>query len=391
MRIADVRATPVNIPLRAPYRFGYGSLASLTKTVVEVVTDDGVVGLGEVAAGDRARDVLALRDALLGLDVRDLNAAEARCVPAMRYTPWGDVLAARRVFGGVELALLDARARTDGIPLALALGGAVRERIEVSEYFGYRLPGRSEPGESTPLEVARYCARMAEEFGAGVFEGKVGTVALDEEVELVREVRAAIGESRLLRLDANGAWTVPTAREALRRLDPYAVHYYEDPVETYEELARLRGCTCASFSTHVVDLAGAVRLGVPDAIVTNLNELGGVRRTLAFVQACAAVDVAFRFHSGETGVASAAYLHVSAAVEHVREPSQTLLRWYADDVIEGGPLVPRDGALALPAGPGLGVALDPAALRRCHERYRAEGAFPAGATGARYGGAFRRR
>jgi glucarate dehydratase len=391
VRVADLRATPVNVPLEAPYRFSYGSLASLTKTVVEVVTDDGVVGLGEVADGDRAADVLALRDALVGLDVRDLNAAEARCVPAMRYTPWGDVLAARRVFGGVELALLDARARTEGVPLALLLGGAVRERIEVSEYFGYRLPGPSQPGEATPLQVARYCERMAAEFGAVVFEGKVGTVSLDEEVELVREVRAAIGESRLLRLDANGAWTVPTAREALRRLDPYVVHYYEDPVETYEELARLRPATRASFSTHVVDLPAAVRLGVPDAFVTNLNDLGGVRRTVAFVQACADVDVAFRFHSGETGIGSAAYLHLSAALEHVREPSQTLLRWYADDVIEGGPLVPRDGAVALPAGPGLGVVLDPAALRRLHERYRHEGAFPAGATGARYGGAFRRR
>ena len=53
-RIADVRATPVNIPLEAPYRFSYGSIASLTKTIVEVETDDGVVGLGEVASGDQS-------------------------------------------------------------------------------------------------------------------------------------------------------------------------------------------------------------------------------------------------------------------------------------------------------------------------------------------------
>jgi glucarate dehydratase len=195
----------------------------------------------------------------------------------------------------------------------------------------------------------------------------------------------------MLRLDANGGWTVPTARQALRRLEPYGIAYYEDPVETPEELAQLRAHTSASFSTHVVDLPTAVRLHAPDAIVTNLNELGGVRRTVEFIAACARFDVAFRFHSGETGVGSAAYLQVSAAVEHVREPSQTLLRWYADDVIEQGPFVPRGGVVAVPAGPGLGVTLDRSALRRCHERYRSEGAFPSGAPSGRYGGAFRRR
>jgi L-alanine-DL-glutamate epimerase-like enolase superfamily enzyme len=44
MKIAEIRATPVNIPFKAPYRFSYGSMASVTKTIVEVVTDEGVLG-----------------------------------------------------------------------------------------------------------------------------------------------------------------------------------------------------------------------------------------------------------------------------------------------------------------------------------------------------------
>lgn len=389
-QIAEIRATPVNIPLRAPYRFSYGSIASLTKTVVEVVTDDGVVGLGECADGDRSADVLRLRELLVGLEIRDLHEAERRCVPAMRFTPWSDVLAARRAFAGVEMALWDARGRTEGVSLALLLGGAVRTEIALTEYFSYRLAGSGEAGESSPVEIARYCARMIEEHGADGFEGKVATVGLAEEVAMVREVRAAIGDERLLRLDANGGWTVPTAREALRRLDPYVIHYYEDPVESYDEMAQLRGCTRASFSTHVIDLPAAVRLGAPDAIVTNLNELGGVRRTVDLIRACERFDVGFRFHSGETGIASAAYLHVSAAIEHVREPSQTLFRWYGDDVIAEGPFVPKGGLVPLPAGPGLGVTLDRTAFARCHERFRSEGPFPSGAPGAAYGSSFHR-
>ena len=189
--------------------------------------------------------------------------------------------------------------------------------------------------------MARYCARMIEEHDADGFEGKVATVALDEEVAMVREVRAAIGPDRELRLDANGGWTVPTAREALRRLDAYDIRYYEDPVETQEEMAALRPATRASFSSHLIDLRKAIALGAPDTIVSNVNEFGGIRRVVEFARACERFDVGFRFHSGETGIGSAAYLHVSAAIASVREPSQTLLRWYADDVIAEGPFVPE--------------------------------------------------
>lgn len=137
MRIRDIRATPVNIPFTAPYVFSYGSIASLTKTVVEVDTDAGVTGLGEVADGDRSGDVLKLRERLIGLDIRDLNTAEKRCLPGMRYTPWSNVAALKRAFAGVEMALWDARGKIDGVPLSTLLGGAVRSEIALSEYFSF--------------------------------------------------------------------------------------------------------------------------------------------------------------------------------------------------------------------------------------------------------------
>jgi glucarate dehydratase len=387
MRIRSITATPVNIPFRAPYRFSYGSIASLTKTVIELTTEDGVVGLGECADGNRAADVLAAGEKLVGLDIRAVAAAESRIVPAMRYTPWANVTAARRVFGGIEMAMWDARGKTEGVPLFLLLGGAVRSEIPLTEYFSYRFPG-SDPGEASPTDIARYCATMIERHGALVFEGKVGTVALTEEIQMVREVRAAIGD-RPLQLDANGGWTVPTAREALARFAPFDISWFEEPVETYEEMADLRRHFPMAFSAHAIDLAKAVALRCPDAIVTNVNEHGGIARTRDFIRSCEAMGVGFRFHSGETGIASAAYLHLSAALEHVRGASQTLFHWYADDVIEGGPFALENGVTQVPTGAGLGVVLDRKALARCHQRYLAEGAFPDGRNGE-YGGKFRK-
>ena len=392
MKIRSIRATPVNIPLRAPYRFSYGSIASVTKTVIELQTEDGVWGLGECADGDRATEVMRMGARLIGHDIRDISPAMQRCVPGMSYTPWGNVVGDRRIFGGIEMAMWDARGKTEGVPLSRLLGGAVRTEIALTEYFSYRLPGTNEAGEASPTDVARFCARMIEDHDAREFEGKVGTVDLAEEVRMVAEVRAAIGD-RPLQLDANGKWTLPTARVALRKLLPYDISWFEEPCENYEEMVALRVHFDVSFSTHKIDRPKAVLLGCPDAIVTNINDLGGIRGAVDFIGSCAAMGVGFRFHSGETGVGSAAYLHVSAAMEHVRGASQTLFRWYGDDVIEGGPMVPKRGVVKVPDGPGLGVMIDAVALKRCHERYLTEGAFPAGSaapTGSAYGSVFRK-
>ncbi|MGA0123235.1 MAG: mandelate racemase/muconate lactonizing enzyme family protein [Gaiellales bacterium] len=390
MRIARVRATPVNVPFVAPYRFGYGSLASVTKTIVEVESDTGLVGIGEVADGDRAADVEALGARLVGLDVRDLDTAQAHCVPGYHYSPWADKLGAKRAFGGIETALWDLRGQAEGASIAELLGGPVRGEVALTEYFSLRYPGPDHPGEATPAEVAASCAAWLAEYGSRIFEGKVGTVDPEEELEMVRLIRAAIGD-RPLRLDANGSWLPETARRLIPRFEEHGIDAWEDPCETYEEFAAIRDVTDRPISTHVIDFERRRQLGVPDVFVTNLNDPGGIRAVVEIVRRCEEEGAGFRFHSGETGVGSAAYLQVSAALPWLDDPSQTLFRWYADDVIEGGPFVPRDGVVPVPTGPGLGVRLDPAALARCHRRYLDEGPFPPAPGREVYGGHFVRR
>ncbi len=141
MQIAAVRATTVNIPLVAPYRFSYGSMTSVTKTIVEVVTNEGVVGLGEVADDDRSDDVVTLGQRLIGLDVLDLDEAETRIVTGYVYSPWSNKCAVERVFGGIETALWDIRGQIEGKSIAELLGGPVRTEIALTEYFSYRYPG----------------------------------------------------------------------------------------------------------------------------------------------------------------------------------------------------------------------------------------------------------
>ena len=177
---------------------------------------------------------------------------------------------------------------------------------------------------------------------------------------MVREVRAAIGER------SRCAWTPTTPGPCRLRARCCGGSRRTTSAASRSPSARTRSSRGCAVHGHRVlgaraDLRRAVALGVPDFYVLNLVELGGIRRTVEFVRACEQFGIGFWFHSGDTGVASAAYLQVSRALEPIREPSQALFHWYGDDVIAEGPFCPG-AASCRPGGPGLGVTLDPAAL-----------------------------
>ena len=158
-------------------------------------------------------------------------------------------------------------------------------------------------------------------------------------------------------------------------IERYNIANFEDPVATFYDMAKLRQHSRIPFSTHVPDLRLAVQLGTPDTFVLNLTQLGGISRTLKFVAACEEMGVDVWCYSGDSGIASAAYLHVVAATQHMHRPSQSLFRWQTDDVTEEGPFKPRGNVLPVPEGPGIGITLSPSGLKRCHKRYVEQGAY----------------
>src|SRR4030095_6622922 len=98
-----------------------------------------------------------------------------------------------KAFGGLELALWDIKGKALNLPIYSFLCGPVRHEMVFSEYVSLLIPSETHPRASTPLEVARYCARMREQHGSKIFEGKVGVVDLDNEIEMVKGGRAGVG------------------------------------------------------------------------------------------------------------------------------------------------------------------------------------------------------
>jgi glucarate dehydratase len=369
-RIARVEAWPVNVPLEAAYEMAPGIVAGIHRTIVRVTTEDGVVGLGETPSPHDADSLRARTDDLVGRDT-DALRAELGAAPLPRPSHRGDGrVVIDEPLTGIEIALWDIAAREAGLPLYELFGGLHRAQVGFSEYFAYR-----HGGEQTPAEVAAYCARMAEEHGSTIFEGKVGVRSADDDLGLAREVRAAIGARSTLRLDANMGWSVETAGRVLPRLEPYDIANVEEPVASFDEMAALRRTTAIPFSAHTPDVARAAELRAPDTLVIGLGPCGGIAGTRRFISACEEARVRFWFYSGDLGVATAAYLHLGASTPYLDQPSQSLLRWTTEDVVVGGPFVPKDDVVPVPTGPGLGVELDEGALERCVERYALEGPY----------------
>jgi glucarate dehydratase len=375
-RIAKVEAWPVNVPLVAPYLFALGTYRGMSRTIIRVTTDDGVTGLGETSSTVDVDLLDSYGASLVGRPVSALKfeLSSPGLINATNHGQNNAGLARWRA--AIEMALWDIEGHTKGVPVHALLGDQVRATFPVTEYFAYRLPSTLDKGESTAGEMADYCARMIADHGAQGFEGKVATMPVEQELRMLRAVRRAIGDSRELRVDANLGWHLDTALRVLPQLAELGVTNIEEPVGAIADAAILRRSTSIEFSGHEPDFESHRRYGgVPDTFVLSVASCGGISGTLATIERCEEAGIGFWFYSGELGVATAASLHISAVSGYVTKPSQSLLRWYPDDVIEGGPFAAINGEVAIPTTPGLGVTLDEDGLKRGIERFADEGEY----------------
>ncbi len=362
MKITAIRATPVLIPLEAPYHWSYGVLDGFTKCVVEVVTDQGLTGIGEAPSHTSAAIIARMAEVLVGQGALDMAGLERRVLPSMPGAHSLTDYATRAAWGAVEIALWDLRGKLWDQPVANLLGGIHRIRIPFTDYFGYRQAQDGKGGEATVAQVVDYCLSLRQDYGTTCFEGKVSDPDLNTNIRLVMALRDALGPDAMLRIDSNQAFSLPSAIHLSRPFEEAGVRNWEDPTADWTGMRKLRERTTIPFSGHNTDLAKAVAYGVPDAIVSDVAGFGGFSSMMRFVSAAQGAGVDFWCYSGGSGLETAAYLQACAAHPHIHEPNQSLLRWQPFDVIVEGPFSPRDNHLDLPTAPGLGVTLDPGRL-----------------------------
>lgn len=379
MKITAAKVTP--IAFRDPPLLNVAGVheAFALRSIIEVHTDTGFVGLGE-SYGDLATlaDLGRLTPLLVGLDPFDLNALAVMAGNA--------VTASRRAvcvaISAFEVALLDLQAQLIGQPLCTLLGGKLRDVVPYSAYLFYKFAQhRDDPGYPpddwgdcrTHEAVVGQARRMIGQYGFASIKLKAGVFEPEYEIETLRHLRAAF-PAHPLRIDPNGGWSVETTRRLMPQLDGL-LEYLEDPTNSLAEMGETSGFATMKLATNMctVDfshLPETIRLNAVQVILSDHHYWGGLRATQTLAHLGRIFNFGISMHSNShMGISLAAMTHVASTIPNLDYACDTHYPWQTEEVIEGGKLAIKDGCVAVPSGPGLGVTLDRDALARLHRQY----------------------
>lgn len=382
-RIADIRATTVTVPLEAPLRHSNGAhWGRFVRTVVEVETDDGYVGLGEMGGGGESAEAAfrGLKSYLVGHDVAQLEALRfAICNPtASLYNNRTQLHAA------IEFACLDILGQKFSVPVHDLLGGKLRDDVPFASYLFFRYPNEhTGTGEvRTPEQLVEHATDLRERYGFTVHKLKGGVFAPDYELECYRALADAFPGDRF-RYDPNGALSVDESIQFARAISDIRNDFLEDPCFGLPGLRRVRELGNIAIGTNTVvvnfeQLAENI-LGqslAVDVVLLDTTFWGGIRPCIKAAAICDTFGIGVAVHSsGELGIQLATMLHLGAAVPNLSFAADAHYHHLTDDIIVGGKMEYRDGAIAVPTGPGLGVTLDRDKLAQYAELYQELGNY----------------
>jgi muconate cycloisomerase len=372
VKITRVETIPVQVPIHPSLAIrgsrGYHAVSPFL--LVRLHTDAGITGLGEVSATprwsgeDQVTAAHFIAEYFAPLVVGQDPAEIERLALAL------DGAVARNFFtkAALEMALWDIRGKAAGLPLYRLLGGAVRAAVPTK----WSVSG-VEP------EKAAEIAEWAVGRGFSTLKVKVG-IDPESDVARVRAVRAAVGPSVRLGVDANGGWSVDVALRTIERLRAFSVYFVEQPVAPGDP-ARLREVRARAGLPIVADesVYGAedarvlARAGAADVFSIYVGKAGGIgpaRKIAAVAQEAGLTSTVGS--NLELGVASAAMIHLAMATPGIGAeefPCDIIGPLYYEADLLGEPLDLTGGRARPPERPGLGVELDPDAV----ERYRVAG------------------
>ncbi len=388
MRIRDVRAIPLEYPLPQPVFDANYIMATKPALLVEVETEDGMIGRGEAAHfGGPLRSTQTviegeLREHLLGEDPGEIERLwEQMHQRAYKHARGGLLIAA---MSGIDIALWDLRGKLAGMPLWLLLGG-YRRRVPAYATGGFYAEGKGarelcvemegyvQHGfRAVKMKVGRNSDIQGSPLRAMTHRG-VCEVSLFEDLARVRAVREAIGPDIRLMVDANGAWDVPTAVKMGRAMEAYDIYWFEEPVcpddvagsaqvaaKVGIPVAGYETCSYGRVSFRDYIAARAVHFVQPDVAWA-----GGLTESLKIAHLAQTWNLPLAPHIHGSAVAVAAALHLLGAIPNgslaeMVFPAHPLMA----DLVREPLLVDSTGHIELSERPGLGVELEAAVVAK---------------------------
>lgn len=370
MKITKLQATPVAVPFRADEVWAFGRRRGLISVLLEVHTDEGLVGIGEAPAYPSAEVVLAVLDGIqplvLGADPFEIERLWRRID---LVGTWHHVRASSPAIAGVEMACWDIVGKACGQPLVNLFGGRFRDRVECFYYVA-----------ADDLDTIAAEAGRASRSGFSTCYLKIGSDDSRRDIARVEALRDGAGPASRIRIDANEAYSPGEAVRIIRELQRFDLELVEQPVSgrVLDQMAYVRSridvpllANEASWTRH--DQLAVIRAGAADVLSVDNQLDGGLLNLKRSAGICEAAGLPVVKHSlGELGVALAAAVHVIAATPNFRYANQAYGALLADDITAGfggGVESYVDGSIAVPTDPGIGVRLDPDRVQRYADLY----------------------
>ena len=375
MKIRDVRVTPVSVPVQAPLRYSTGSDSAIHRLVVEVETDQGLVGLGECNAGvareARLRESIPL---IIGADPFNTERLRWQIGAPAEAKLFGSV---NHTFAAIEFACLDIQGQVAGRPVHDLLGGRVRNHIPLIAYLFYRYANQDGTGAIDNAEaMVDFAQQVVHQYGFETVKFKAGVLPPEQEVEAILALRRTFPHHRL-RVDPNAAWSVSTTLRLAHKLRDCDLEYLEDPTWGLRGMSRVNAkCPWLPLASNMAvatseDLAPMACLDAVDVLLVDPHFYGGLRQARYVGAALELLNVDVALHSqGELGISMAAQLHLAACLPSLTHAADAHYHHLTDDIIEGGKVAHIRGGMQVPTGPGLGVKLDRDKLMKYHELAR---------------------
>ena len=382
MRIAELVAYHVRLPLKRRIRHASYSRRVSDSFVVRCILDTGVEGWGEglprryvtgesIEAGfDMLRDTPLTGQ--LGGEFNTLDELIAILDPFELWLPEPDP---RECFGNaircaLELSILDAACRSVKVPLSevtrtYAPAAGIREDRSNVRY--------SAVITSTSRWKQGLMARLIRSYGFEHTKVKVGASDIDD-AAMLKRLRRIFGRDMNLRVDANEAWTCRNLEKHLEPLLPYDISCIEQPVPHIDVngLSDIRSRVMTPIMLDeslcsIRDARQAIECGTCDVFNIRLSKCGGFLRSLKLAAIANQAGLGYQLgcHVGESGILSAAGRHFATSVADIRYLEGSYDRFLVKEPLTAEKLTfGRGGAAPALTGPGLGVTVDVEALRR---------------------------
>ena len=393
MKITDIRATTVTVPLEAPLRHAAGAhWGRFVRTIVEVETDEGIIGLGEMGGGGESAEgaFRAMKTYLVGHNPANLEEMRFKIAnpTASLYNNRTQILAA------LEFACLDILGQKWNVPVYEILGGKLQSEVPFASYLFFRYANpQTGAGEVRTIEqLVSHAEALKEKYGFTSHKLKGGVFRPEYELECYRAVAEVLGaktaDGKLdktrgdsFRFDPNASWSTEQAIWFGQNIEDIRNDYLEDPVFGLHGMRRTREKVKMPLATNTVvvnfeQLAANVLDTACDVILLDTTFWGGIRQCVKAATVCETFQLGVAVHSsGELGIQLATMLHLGAVIPNLSFAADAHYHHLTDDIIEGGRFEYKNGKIKVPDGAGLGVKLDRDKLNEYAELYKRLGGY----------------